>query len=202
MGTVISLDQRRRARERRGASLRRAVFHFDLADPGTYLAAERVERLPAAVAWQPAQAVAPRTAPPDALDRRARELRLPLVWPERHPARLPRAMRVALHAEREGRGVPFVLAATRLLFCGGFDLDDPEVLAEAAAAAGLELDGALAAAGDEALDVPIAHAGRILAARGALTMPVVQVGRALFAGEARLPEAAAALRGGRLARTV
>jgi len=58
-------------------------------------------------------------------------------------------MRAAVHACDVDRGPAFVLAATRLAFCGGFDLDDPEVLAEAAAAAGLELDACLHAGGDE-----------------------------------------------------
>ena len=42
----------------------------------------------------------------------------------------------------------FVLAATRLAFCGGFDLEDPEILAEAAAAAGIVLDDYLQASRD------------------------------------------------------
>ena len=42
---------------------------------------------------------------------------------------------VALGGAEGGRGAGFVLAASRLAFCGGFDLEDPEILAEAAAAA-------------------------------------------------------------------
>ena len=62
-------------------------------------------------------------------------------------------MRVAsLAAAEGGHAAPFVLAASRLAFCGGFDLDDPEVLAEAAAAAGLGLPEVLAAAGDRSRD--------------------------------------------------
>ena len=58
------------------------------------------------------------------------------------------AMRMASLAEELGCGAGFVLAATRLAFCGGYDLDDPEILAEAAAAAGLDLELALCAAGE------------------------------------------------------
>ncbi len=191
VATVISLADRRRGRARpRG----RATFFFDLADAGTYLAAERVERLPVPVAWQPA--LLPRAAPmpQEAVMRRARELRLPVVWPDGTGA-VPRAMRVAAHAAREGRVVPFVLAASRLAFCGGFDLDDPAVLAEAAAAAGLELEPARAAAGTVQVDEAIRAAGRFLAGHGATTMPVVQVGRRLYPGEARLADVASALRG-------
>ena len=56
---------------------------------------------------------------------------------------VPAAMRVAHYAAQQGRGGAFVLAATRLAFAGGFDLDDLEILTEAAAAAGLRLDGCL-----------------------------------------------------------
>src|SRR3712207_6951120 len=40
----------------------------------------------------------------------------------------------------------------RLAFCGGYDLEDPEVLGEAAAAAGIGLDDCLRAARDEGRD--------------------------------------------------
>jgi 2-hydroxychromene-2-carboxylate isomerase len=103
-------------------------------------------------------------------------------------------MRVAALAAECGRGSAFVLAASRLAFCGGFDLDDPEILAEAAAAAGLGLDAALEAAADAGRDGPIEEAGRRLLAQGADRLPVLQVGRTLFCGEERLSEAAAAAR--------
>ena len=201
MGTIISLDDRRCARARTAARARRATFSFDLADPATYFAAERVERLPVPLMWQPA--ILPGAVPGSAarMTLRARELGLPMIWPDRYPEPVPVAMRVAAHAGREGRGAAFVLAASRLAFCGGFDLEDPAVLAEAVAAAGLELDAALWAAGDAELDVEIHAAGRFLAERGATAMPVVQAGRTLFAGEARLADAAAALRGDGLVRT-
>jgi 2-hydroxychromene-2-carboxylate isomerase len=201
VGTVISLAERRRARARRGARARRAVFSFDLADPATYLAAERVERLPVAVHWQPAIVPTAKPMSAAAAARRARELGLPLVWPERHPHELAMPMCVAAYAAHQGRAAEFVLAATRLAFCGGFDLEEPAVLAEAIAAAGLDLGVALWAAGAEELDAEIRAAGRFLAEHGATSTPVVQVGRMLFAGEARLAEAAAAMRGDGLVRT-
>ena len=85
-----------------------------------------------------------------------------------------------------------MLAASRLAFCGGFDIDDPELLAEAAAAAGIGLRETLAAAGDVARDGPIEEAGRTLLAAGATRLPALRVGRLLFCGEGRLLEAAAA----------
>src|SRR5918996_6415250 len=207
MGEVIRLAERRQARRpqvRRAAPLR-AEFFFDLACPFTYLAAERVERAFDDVRWTPASTTALRNgslaADPAALTRvlaaaeaRAALLRLPLVWPDRFPVDVPAAMRVAAHAAESGRGAAFVLAAGRLAFCGGFDLDDPEILAEAAAAAGLALDDCLRAAGDKRRDGATEAAGRRLLAAGADRLPALRVGRALFAGEHRVGEAAAAAR--------
>ena len=65
--------------------------------------------------------------------RRAVELRLPLVWPDGFPVAAPSALRAAAYAAEIGAGARFALAASRLAFCGGFDLEDPEILAEAAA---------------------------------------------------------------------
>ena len=65
------------------------------------------------------------------------------------------------YAAQQGRGAAFVLAATRLAFCGGFDLDDLEILAEAAAAAGL---GSTAACARRATSAATARSRRPAAA--------------------------------------
>jgi 2-hydroxychromene-2-carboxylate isomerase len=213
MGDVIALADRRRSRERvdgraaladGGAQRRTATFLFDLASPLTYLAAERVERLLGIVGWQPVAADALYRGNPWAdpgaredAERRADALRLPLVWPERLPHEGRAGLRAAAHATEQGRGAAFTLAACRLAYCGGFDLEDPEVLAEAAAAAGLGLDECLCAAGDVRRDGALEAAGRRLLAAGADRLPAVRVGRALICGEDRLAEAAAWLRHGR-----
>lgn len=177
----------------------RSTLFFDLASPYTYLAAERAERLFTGLQWRPACASALHCgelsgegvwAPVAA---RARLLRLPLVWSEeRRPYAVPGAMRVASLAAEAGCAGAFVLAASRLAFCGGFDLDEPEILAEAAAAAGMGLRETLDAAGDSRRDGPIEDAGRQLLAAGADRLPALRVGRMLFCGEDRLSEAAAA----------
>src|SRR3954451_20927755 len=201
MGIVVSLETRRQGRSTTDGvreRARTAAFHFDLADPGTYLAAERVDRLFPGIAWIPTSLTALRGpwAGDDDVAARAGALRMPLVWPERHPAPRPAAMRAAAYAAEQGRGAAFSLAASRLAFCGGFDLDDPEVLAEAAAAAGIGLRECLQAAGETARDAPAeAEAQRLLAA-GADRLPVVRVGRLIFAGEERVTAAVAAWRDG------
>jgi 2-hydroxychromene-2-carboxylate isomerase len=207
MGEVIRLAERRQARrtQRRSLTPARAEFIFDLGCPFTYLAAERVERAFDHVVWTPGSATVLRggslLADPDAeaavrvaAAERAEALRMPLEWPEAFPNDVIAAMRVAAHATDCGRGAEFVLAAGRLAFCGGFDLDDPEILFEAAAAAGLSLDACLAAAGDRRRDGAIEAAGRRLLAAGADRLPALKVGRSLYWGEHRIAEAAAAAR--------
>jgi len=170
-----------------------AELFFDLRCPYSYLAAEQLERVFDALAWTPASRTAIRGARVGgggeaayrrAAEARAAALRLPLVWPERWPADVPAAMRVSAHAAERGRAGPFVLAATRLAFCGGFHLDDPEILAEAAAAAALPLDDCFAAARDARRDRAIARRGRRLAAAGVDELPAVRVGGAVHWGEA------------------
>jgi 2-hydroxychromene-2-carboxylate isomerase len=216
MGDVIMLSERREALRRRGAGRQRersrAQFFFDLSCPFAYLAVERVERAFDEVVWTPASATALRRSCLDsdpavadavrhAAEQRATALRMPLVWPERFPAEVPSAMRVAALAAEAGRGAAFVLAATRLAFCGGFDLDDPEILAEAAAAAGVVLDDCLRAARDEGRDGAIEAAGRSLLAAGADRLPALRVGRALYWGERRVGDALYAARVARVAAT-
>jgi len=215
MGEVISLEERRRARAvspggcgpaNHGAAAARpsTTLWFDLASPSTYFAAERADRLFPGLTWRPVLAGPPlaSNSPPAhardvalrAASARAVELRMPLVWPESYPAAGRAAMRVAAFAAERGQASAFVLAASRLAFCGGFDLDDPEILAEAAAAASLPLDECLRAGGDRSRDAAMEAAGRELVAQGADRLPVVRVGRRLFCGEARIAEAAAATR--------
>lgn len=203
MGDVISLTERRAERSR--ATLRRqdveVTFYFDLSSPWTYLAAERVDRLFGGVRWRPALGGA--LMEPDAgdrggresrraVERRAVELGMPLVWPERWPASGRSAMRVGTLAEEQGRAAPFALAAGRLAFCGGYDLDDPEVLAEAAAAAGIGLREALEAAGDVERDTTLEQTTLELLAYGADALPAFAVGERLYCGEPRLGAAVVA----------
>lgn len=204
MGELIVLAERRADRSRggRGPDRARPSFFFDLSCPFSYLAAERVERVVGDVEWIPVaarglgQGLA--RAEPVAVRVHAETcavaLRLPLVWPDRFPADTPGALRAAAHAAEIGAGARFALAASRLAFCGGFDLEDPEILAEAAAAAGIGLSATLAAAGDPTRDDALHATGRGLLARGVGRLPAIRVGRSWFEGERAVAEAAALLR--------
>jgi 2-hydroxychromene-2-carboxylate isomerase len=196
MGTVIDLAARRQARDHRGAGRPGrgppARFSFDVTSPFTYLAAERVERAFPGAQWRAVVPPQPRWGAEDRrAERRAEALRMPLVWPDARLGDGRRAHRVAAHAAERGCAPAFVIAAGRLAYCGGFDLDDPSVLAEAAVAAGLALAPALAAAEDRRHDQGLGAAATRLRAAGAVELPVVEVGAAVFAGEERLAEAAA-----------
>jgi len=211
MGELIILAPRRQSRSRQMQPSNLA-FYFDLSCPFSYLAVEWVERMLGEVDWVPVAGQALRGAGQlemaaararleklrAAAERRAAELRLPLVWPDEFPAPVPGALRTAQCASDTGAGARFALAAARLAFCGGFDLEDPEVLAEAAAAAGLTLDDCLAAAGDRSLDATIDATARGLLARGVTELPAMRSGRHFHHGERGLTETAALLR----ARTV
>jgi 2-hydroxychromene-2-carboxylate isomerase len=199
---VVSLESYRRAKARERHNARRPAvaltFYFDLRSVHTYLAAERVDRLFAGVRWLPASAEALGRAVVLGDDERAVArtratlLGLPLVWPGEPPSRELGAMRVASLAAERGVTAQFVLAASRLVFCGGFSIGDPETLAEAAATAGIDWRDMLRAAGDVSRDGPIEEAGRLLLAAGADRLPAMRVGARLFCGEDRLSEAAAA----------
>ena len=207
LGELISLAKRRAARAAVAAPAPRprVTFYFDLVSPWTYLAAERVDRSFAAVRWEPVVGDVLGLADHgiDAerreAERRAAQLRLPLVWPDAWPVSGRSALRVASLAAERGRAAPYVLAASRLAFCGGYDVDDPEILAEAAAVAGLGLDTCLQAAGDLSRDGPPERAALRLLRRGADALPAISVDRTLYSGEHRLAEAIAAATGRRTA---
>jgi 2-hydroxychromene-2-carboxylate isomerase len=190
MAEVIQLARRRPQRAApaapRAAS---ATLYFDLASPYTYLVAERLERRVGGAVWRPAMLPSPAPRGGEMVaeaQRRAHALRMPLVWPERFPARVPTAMRVATYANEQGCGSAFAIAAGRLAFCGGFDIEDPDILAEGAAAAGLDVDGALAAARDPRRDHQIGMAGRAVGHAGGTVLPALEHERRIYCGEAHI----------------
>ena len=169
------------------------AFYFDISDPLSYLMAERVERTLGEVEWVVVDGSALTRRTPDALARvreraesRAHSLRLPLVWPDGFGARTPRALRAAAFACELGAGAGFALAASRLAFCGGFDLDDPETIAEAAAAAAVPLGACLDAARETWRDEELRETARALAAKGIDELPAFSVGNRWLQGEAGL----------------
>ncbi len=212
MGDLIILSERRADRFRpdpRGAT----AFFYDLGCPFSYLAAEQVERWLGEVDWIPVASASEHSTTAEAhsataeaqsataegsslrmrrrAGHRAAQLRLPLVWPERVNAGVPSAMRAATYAAEIGAGARFGLAAIRLAFCGGFDLEDSEVLAEAAATVGIPPAECLAAAADPMLDQTLRATARALRLRHIQELPAVCCGKQWFQGEPALAHAAA-----------
>lgn len=190
MGVVIELKDQLadRSRPRGGAG---PAFFYDLACPFSYLVAERVERVMGEVEWIPAPAVGLDggalwtrfEAMRGLAEREARAVRLPLVWPDQFPANTRHALRAASYAAENGAGASFALAAMRLAFCGGFDLEDSEILGEASAAAGLSVDACLSAARDSTRDLPLWATARGLHKRGVRRLPALRLGRRWLEGE-------------------
>jgi 2-hydroxychromene-2-carboxylate isomerase len=204
MGELIDLNV---VRARRcGTSLSplvRPKFFFDVSCPLSYLVAERVERRLGEVDWIPVDRDALHRVRSDLRGRRsdsprhaqrlrieaeaiARSLRLPLVWPERFPDPSPRAQRAAAFACEIGAGAAFALAASRLAFCGGFDLNDPETIAEAAAASGIPLTECLIAARESWRDSRLAATAQELTERGVTALPAFGLADRLLQGESGL----------------
>jgi 2-hydroxychromene-2-carboxylate isomerase len=173
------------------------AFFFELSSPLSYLAAERVERMLGEVMWVPAMPLDrrrpagndPYPSIVEAAEHEAALLRLPLVIPDGYPRAVPNATRAAAYAAANGSGARFALAAFRLAFCGGFDLDRPGVLAEAAAAAGFQRQDILRAAADPRWDIQPSGTARGLAGHGVLSMPAIRVASRWFEGIGAVGEA-------------
>jgi 2-hydroxychromene-2-carboxylate isomerase len=191
MGELIHLPTRRTERPGPTAEMPTAFF-FDVSDPLSYLAAEYVERVLGEVEWVAVDGatIRDRTNGEAGLraraEIRARSLRLPLVWPDAYPASSPCAQRAAAYACEIGAGPAFALAASRLAFCGGFDLDDPETLAEAAAAAGVPLQDCLEAARESWRDDELVETAELLLEHGISELPAITVGGRWFSGDTGL----------------
>jgi len=216
MGQVIYLNERRTERAQ-PALVTPPAFFFDVSCPLSYLTAERIERKLGDVEWVPVDGASLRRDRAGAHDRAgaqthpaphdgepaevhvlrtraascARALRLPLVWPDRFPGAARCAQRASAFACEIGAGAAFALAASRLAFCGGFDLEDPETLAEAAAAAGVPLEECLTAAGETWRDEELEANTDLLRAHGVSELPAIRIADQWFEGEAGLVAAGA-----------
>jgi 2-hydroxychromene-2-carboxylate isomerase len=187
------------------------TLFLDLASPYAYLAAERIHSVLAGpVEFQPVFLGAMfkrrgwgswadtehRGLEMSEVERRAERYGLPpIAWPERWPANSLAADRAAVWARQEGVAEAFVLALYRREFRRGADITSVEVLADAAAEAGLD-PGAL----PDVIQQPEIKEALREATDGAWEMgvrgvPTLRVGDALLYGDDRLGEAAARVSG-------
>jgi 2-hydroxychromene-2-carboxylate isomerase len=207
-----------RTAEQAEGSAGQPLFYYDLADPDSYLVAERVmSELPVVPEWEPVLAVdllvdteAGRKSEPTGrffgqppepdrqrIERRAAELGLqPLRWPAQWPPDSREAMLAATYAKRIGRAVAFSLAAFRQAFAGGRDLGDRDTILIAGAACEIHPSALLKALSMESVAAGLRAANTRAQAAGVRSVPAIQVGDAVFDGEDLLDRAAAALLSG------
>jgi 2-hydroxychromene-2-carboxylate isomerase len=174
------------------------IFFYDLASPDCYLAAERVmSELAVVPEWEPVVGTQIGAAWPEPdrerIARQAIEAELqPLRWPATWPLDSELAMLAATYAKRVGRAVAFSLAAFRQVFAGGRDLGESTVLL-AAAACEMHPTAVLKGITLRSVTGALDEAGRRARAAGAHSVPAIQVGAELFAGERAVEQAGAAL---------
>lgn len=195
MGEVISLSARIPGRAHPGPEP--VAFLFSPGCPISYLVAERAERALGEVDWVPVLPLASTDATLlGAARREAHALRLPLELPENPLADTRPLTRVACLAAEYDVCARFGLVASRLIYCGGYELDDPQVISEAAELAGIPAREALRVAGDTRYDPALDATTAGLRRRGLRQTPVVRIGHRWFEGLQALSGAAIALPGG------
>jgi 2-hydroxychromene-2-carboxylate isomerase len=180
----------------------RPLFFYDLGDPESYLAAERViatlpivpEWVPIAAAGLPDGAGADRPGRRAALEALAERRGLqPLRWPAEWPGETRRALVVATYAKQIGRAVAFSLAAFRQAFAGGRELGDDDTLLIAAAACEMHPAAVLKALGRDALADALDVATAAAAAAGVRRVPALAWEGEVFHGDAGVDVLADAL---------
>lgn len=186
-------------------------FFYDFVSPYSYLASTRVEevarRASAPVRFRPFllggvfKATGNR-APIEVaakgkhmladLDRWARRLGAPLAFPTTFPFASILALRCALAAAKYDKLVSFTHAVYRAAWAERRDIGSPEVLAEVAAAVGLDGPALVAAAPD--YKAALAAQTDEAVQRGAFGAPTFFIGEQMFVGNDRLDFVEEALR--------
>jgi 2-hydroxychromene-2-carboxylate isomerase len=187
------------------------LFFFGAMSPYSWFAAERIGELIPRARWQPVFAGGLFQASgrsswgldhrrgPGLVDcqQRAQQHGLGSIrWAEGWPKSDILVARAMAFADREGRLVDFALAGMRAGFLSGEDLGQLSVLQHAATRVGLDPDALAAAVTDPAIKAAVRAGNDHARSLGVFGVPTVAVGDALFWGDDRLLEAAAACRAG------
>ncbi|MDO8213822.1 DsbA family protein [Conexibacter sp. CPCC 206217] len=171
----------------------RPQFFYDLGDPESYIAAERViASLPIVPEWIPISAdglpegrVSERPGRRVALEALAARRGLqPLRWPAHWPGETRRALIVATYAKQLGRVVAFSLAAFRQAYAGGRELADDETLLIAGAACELHPNAVAKALERPALGSALDLATVAAVAAGVKRVPALTWEGQVFHGDA------------------
>jgi 2-hydroxychromene-2-carboxylate isomerase len=176
-----------------------ASFYFDLADPWSYLVAERILGVfPVVCEWQPVHGPQLGWTPPAVdedelaatiVSQGLQPLRLPRAWPPDSR----RAMLAATFAKSGGKTVAFSLAAFRQAFAGGRDLGDEATVLLAAAACEMHPRAVLKAIEMRSIADALTRVGEAARAAGAGTLPAIALGDEMFTGPDALDRALARL---------
>jgi 2-hydroxychromene-2-carboxylate isomerase len=187
------------------------VFYYDFNSPYAYLSAHRIARgaLPGEVRWQPVAfgviigevgKVPWSLASPESAregkaicERRAAELGLPPItwhpeWPAGNYSIL--VLRAALVAQEHGRLPEFSLAAYAQNFAAGADLREPDVVLEAAVAAGLEREAVAERVRDAEIKQRLRDVTAAAIADGITGVPTFDVAGRRYWGDDRIAAAA------------
>jgi 2-hydroxychromene-2-carboxylate isomerase len=183
--------------------MRELEFFYDFISPYSYLASTRVEavaaRAGATIRWRPfllggvfkatgnrAPIETPAKAPYMWRDllRWATRLGVPFTMPANFPVSSVLALRTALAVEKQGKLVPFTHAMYRAYWVEGQDLSQPDVVANAASAVGLDGPAMVAAAPEH--KAALAAQTQDAIDRGTFGAPTFFVAGELFVGNDRL----------------
>ena len=172
-----------------------AFFYYDLADPWSYLIAERIlGALPVVCEWEPVHgpqlgwtvpAIDPAQLAAAVAQHGLQPLRVPARWPP--DSRL--AMLAATFAKGGGRTVPFSLAAFRQAFAGGRDLGDEGTVLIAAAACEMHPRSVLKGVEMRSVASSLHATGERALEAGVRTLPAITLGGEVFAGAGALERA-------------
>jgi 2-hydroxychromene-2-carboxylate isomerase len=183
------------------------TFYFGAMSPYSWLAAERIERLIPHARWRGVLAgvvfAAHGRTSWGLTERRAEGLADcqaraesyglgPVVWPPRWPTSDLLVSRGMLVAQRSDLLRPFALAAMRLSFLEGADLQEPEVVLEAGRRTGVDPAELAEGIAEDAIKQQLREIVDEALAAGVFGVPSVVVGDELFWGDDRLEDAAAA----------
>jgi 2-hydroxychromene-2-carboxylate isomerase len=180
-------------------------FFWDAASPYTYLASTQIEALAertgARLVWRPFllgkvfEATGNRM--PAAIPAKGKHLfadvqrwaahyGVPLTMPSVFPVNSILALRAGLAADEAQRAAEFAKAIMRAYWGEGRDISQPEAVAAAAQAVGLEAQALLARAGEPPIKERLRANTEEAVRRGAFGAPSFFVGDALFWGNDRL----------------
>ena len=212
-GVVTALSERERAasaaRQARVAGVSAAAFYYALSSPYAYLAAERMRTLLPAADWRPILIGGlfklngrtswifseERESRMAENEERARRYGLPpITWPTALPENQLGLARAAAVAKRHGKAAPFALEGFRAIYVRGVDPSTDQGLRELATAVDLDGDALIDAIAEQDVKDELRQTTEHAHEQGVPGVPTVVVDGAVFWGDDRLEEAAAAAR--------